>query len=461
MARVVQKRSGPPYLLIVFVMLFLIATVMAVLFYLNFDEQRALAAEEQQLREHLASDREIEQGRIAELLQQRQDRTLGSTVLGHMFYQMQELANLVHPAADEPEQADAQAQRAYEAAGERGGLAPLVISLKERVDSRDETIESLRASLEEREGSLEERIEALQDIEAQYEQSLEDARGQLAELEQRIGSLQEDQESQLEESEQRLVSVRTDMQAQIAERVETIEDLQGTIGEMEAMVEGLRSRLERQVGIDARPLRPDGKVERVLEAENIVYINLGSRDDIRPGFTFSVYDDERVPALDEEAEPARGKGSLVVTKVGERISECRIVEQVEDDPIVEGDVVANIIFDGIRELEFVVVGRFDLFGTDDPTEEGREQVKQLIRRMDGRIADEVTVRTNYVIVGHAPQRPTQPPEAAPPSVWEVYNRQLERYRRFQEIQATARGMMIPILDTGRFLAFTGYIPDAP
>ena len=40
MARVVSQRSGPPYLLIIFVFLFVVSTAIAVLVYLELDKAR-------------------------------------------------------------------------------------------------------------------------------------------------------------------------------------------------------------------------------------------------------------------------------------------------------------------------------------------------------------------------------------------------------------------------------------
>ncbi|MGC9453670.1 MAG: hypothetical protein ACP5HU_02290 [Phycisphaerae bacterium] len=460
MARVVQQRSSPPYLLIVFVMLFLIATVLAVLFYLNYDEQRKLAAECQELREDLATDREISQGPIAEILSSRREGTLANTVVGHLSERMNELANLIHPAAADVDQAMERAEEAYRAAGERGGLAPLVISLQEKVTSQQETIASMENDLSQRNEELEARIEALREVEAEYDQAVTEARNEIAQLESRIAELQESQGGELQNAQERIEEVRNDLQAQVAEKVQTISSLERQVSELEATIESMRRQLESKTGRGVQALRPDGKVLQVVEAENICYVNLGKDEEVRPGLTFSVYSEDGIPAMDEDDDEVRGKGSIVVTKVSEGVSECRITEQVEGNPIVEGDLVANVVYDALGELEFVVIGEFDVFGGDQPSEAGTEQVRQMIRRIGGVIADEVTVGTDYVIVGQSPPRPATPPQSAPPSVWDVYNQRLEVYQKFEQIQSTAQSMRIPVLDEDRFLAFIGYSPAA-
>lgn len=460
MARVVQQRSSPPYLLIVFVMLFLIATVLAVLFYLNYDEQRKLAASSQELREDLASDREVSQGDIAELLRKREDGTLGATVVGHLSGRVEQLVNLIHPAAGDVDQAISRAEEAYETIGERGGLAPLAISLQEKITAQQATISSLRDELSSREKELEAKVASLSEVEAEYDQALTAAKSEVADLERRIAQLQQGQGGQLEDAQERITEVRSELQAQISEKVQTIASLEQKVADLEATIEGLRGQLERKAGRGVQELRPDGKIMRVVEAENICYINLGSGDELKPGIAFSVYPREGIPDMSEDDDQLRGKGSIVVTKVSENVSECRITEQVEGDPIVEGDLIANVVYDALRELEIVVIGQFDVFGTDQASDAGAEQVKQMIRRIGGRVVDEVTVRTDYVIVGESPQRPATPPQSAPPSVWDVYNQRLEVYQQFEQMQSMAQNMRIPLLDEDRFLAFIGYSPQA-
>jgi NAD-dependent DNA ligase len=442
-------------------MLFLIATVLAVLFYLNYDEQRELATDLQEDRENLASDREMDRGMVAEILRKREDGEIENTVVGHLTQQMQELAKLIDPAAD-VSQARAAAEEAYAAVGERGGLARLVESLHQKVQQQQETIASLTATVSERDETLQAKIDSLQQVEAEYEQALNDCKDQMATLESRLSELQSGQAQQLEDAQERIATVRRDLNVQISEHVNTINRLQEEKEELERLVADLRAQLERKAGRNIRELRPDGKILRVVQAEDICYINLGSQEDVKPGISFSVYPAEGVPEMRGlEGERLKGKGSLLVTKVSENISECRITEQAEGDPIVEGDLVANVVYDSLRQTEFVVTGRFDIYGTTgQPTDAGADQVRQIIRRIGGRIADKVTVQTDYVVVGQAPPQPTQPPVDAQPAVFKVYYQRVEVYKDYQQVQSSAESMRIPILDAERFLAFIGYAPKA-
>ncbi|MFW6133224.1 MAG: BRCT domain-containing protein [Planctomycetota bacterium] len=78
MARVVQRRPGPPYLLIVFVFAFLIATTLAVLFYTRQSDAREELAEREETLNRIATAADRKKGYVQERLQAGQMR--GGTV---------------------------------------------------------------------------------------------------------------------------------------------------------------------------------------------------------------------------------------------------------------------------------------------------------------------------------------------------------------------------------------------
>ena len=154
-------------------------------------------------------------------------------------------------------------------------------------------------------------------------------------------------------------------------------------------------------------------------------------------------------------------GVTRVYDVSEDISECRIASERLDNPISAGDLVANVAFDTQRNYKFIIEGEFDLRGVGDPSGEQVREVEILIRRSGGEIVDEVTIETDFVVLGEEPTRPPRPPESAPPTDWTIYQQQLRRYERYHEVMRTAQSMQVPILNTNRFLAFIGYAAVKP
>ncbi|HWL93466.1 MAG TPA: hypothetical protein VNT79_08010 [Phycisphaerae bacterium] len=155
-----------------------------------------------------------------------------------------------------------------------------------------------------------------------------------------------------------------------------------------------------------------GKILRILPGDSLCYINLGREDKVTLGMTFSVYSqDERIPA------DGRGKASIEVKSVDANTSECRVVAAPSpDDPILEGDVVNNIIVGKNRskKVRFVVVGDFDTDFDGETDVRGREQIVALIQRTGGQVVDEVDAATDYVVLGQPPKgQEVVPPEVTP------------------------------------------------
>ena len=185
---------------------------------------------------------------------------------------------------------------------------------------------------------------------------------------------------------------------------------------------------------------------------DVCYINLGSKDRVRPGTTFTVYGGETI-------NRENVKGRIRVTNVSDDFSECKIIEQDKDSPIVVGDNVVNLAFDAVRTYVFVVRGEFDLHNTQTPSKLGTKEVKDAIRRFGGKVNDEIDIKTDYVVMGAEPEKPPMPPADAPASVQKVYQKQLKRYKEYSDIKTAAETMKIPILNTNRFLLLTGYEPE--
>jgi hypothetical protein len=190
---------------------------------------------------------------------------------------------------------------------------------------------------------------------------------------------------------------------------------------------------------------------RVITGENLCYINLGSKDSVAAGMSFTVYPPTGVEKSGE------GKASLVITEVYKTTSECRLRDQQRDDPVVAGDLVANVAFDPTRTHIFVVAGNFDLHGAGMPTPGGAEEVRTLIRQFGGKLADEVDINTDFVILGEKPVSKEEPP-GLDPQARQVFREQAKAIEHFDQIQNRASELHIPMLNTNRFLAFVGYAP---
>jgi chaperonin cofactor prefoldin len=463
MARVVQRRSNPPYLLIIFVFLFLVATTLAVLQYMEADRLRKESAELQQQLRVLASSADTKRPIVSRIMSDYP--TERKTVVAQLLEYIERLAGRITPAADGYEEAMASIQaleQRHEGASQ-GGLIDEVLDLHRRNDRLDEQIASLNRDIEQRNT----RIQALQETIQQANQKLESRQGELAgeieSLNQSLSQREQAHRQQLETVQEEFAQIRRELSDNIASKTTQIDTLQFDLQKKDAQISKLESVIQdlkgfpsdpNDGGVVANPARlADGRILRVVEGSDVCYINIGSKDRVMPGLTFSVYSPQGIPVSGE------GKAKIIVTNVSESVSECRIASRDPADPVIAGDLIGNVVFDALRTNVFVIQGQFDLFGQGEPTEQGAKEVASLVRRFGGKVVDSLDIQTDFVIMGAEPTRPVRPAEDAQPQAFAIYEAQLKAYERYNELRSLAQSLGIPVLNTGRFLAFTGYQPQ--
>ena len=135
-------------------------------------------------------------------------------------------------------------------------------------------------------------------------------------------------------------------------------------------------------------------------------------------------------------------------------SACRVKYVAPGEVIVSGDLIANPVFSADRALGFVVFGEFDLDhdGRADP--DGVAQIEAIINAWGGKVAQEISALTDFVVLGHAPRRPRTSADGST----ELSDRQQQIHRAwdaYQTAAATARNLSIPVMTQEVFLAFLG------
>jgi NAD-dependent DNA ligase len=248
-----------------------------------------------------------------------------------------------------------------------------------------------------------------------------------------------------------------------AGREEINKQLLRTQAEMRAAEERIQKILKEDVwpvrpppDAEAKAFEPDGRVILIDSQAKIVHINLGSEERIYRGLTFSVYDKGQPIPRD-----GKGKAEIEVYNVGDSVSAARIVRSEPKNPVVVDDIVANLIWDSKKTNTFVVAGDFDLNGTKGT--DAIEKIRGLVEKWGGKVADSVSVNTDFVILGTpptVPQKPTLEETETYPNAMEKYERAVERLANYKQIQSQAEALSIPILNADRFLYFIGYKTQA-
>ncbi len=190
----------------------------------------------------------------------------------------------------------------------------------------------------------------------------------------------------------RLKSLATRLQQERQSRREIELEMLRQVDRLRAALEGLKKYVPPPLEIQRQ--KADGKIVRANNAKGIAWINLGSREHVRPGITFSVWS-----ALDSVAID-RPKAKLMVTRVIDRgLSEARILECDPRHPVVPGDLIASVAWAPGTRPTFVLAGVIDL---DGDGEDDRAIVKNAIHRQGGEVVAELL--PDGTVIGHLTPR---------------------------------------------------------
>lgn len=151
--------------------------------------------------------------------------------------------------------------------------------------------------------------------------------------------------------------------------------LQGTIETQKLELNKLRSdRFETT----------QGEIRFVVRGGNIVTINLGSGDALRPGVTFGVID-----ADETRLEDAKVKASIQVTQIqGEHLAQARVILKPEiKNPIIPGDKIYSPFWAPGRVVKIALAGDIDIDGDKRPD---NEAIKGQIKAAGAVVAAEVS-----------------------------------------------------------------------
>ncbi len=200
--------------------------------------------------------------------------------------------------------------------------------------------------------------------------------------------------------------------------------------------------------------KPDGKIILIDDSTKIVHLNIGSNEHVYRGLTFSVYEKNTPIPRD-----GIGKAEIEVFNVEKNISAARITSSNPKNPVIPDDIIANLIWDSDKTNVFVVSGEFDLNADGNIDYEGADKIKALIRKWGGIAADEISIDTEFLILGNTPtvlKKPTFEEMEIDPMAMVKYEDSLQRLESYKQVQEKAETLSIPVFNLERFLYFIGY-----
>jgi hypothetical protein len=457
-----QQPSAVLYTLITFITLFVLSIAFAVIYYVKFEEQRKLADDAKTELEQVANATEVRNlnqivGSITprssalslmvkyfdQLIISIQGGPLGEASADVKFNEATEkikqvLKPIIGQIGIEPNDSnlpsmiravqllEADNQRAKD---ERNSLQlnydDLYKKFENEVNSNRETTKKLNADIDKSQ-------EQVNQIKAEYS-SLENLLQQT--------------------TDEKVQNLRNDLKAVKTEN----ENLKDELLKARAELKMTKEMMER-AKMEVEQIKPlpdsnapayalDGEVILVDPQAKIVHINIGSDDGVYRGLTFAVYNKNLpIPVSGE------GKAEIEIFDVGKTISAARITTPVSArNPIIVGDIIANLIWSKNRTNNFVVKGDFE-YGDE-------EKIKKLIENWGSRVENTITINTDFVVLGQMPNilpKPSLEQQDLYPTALAKYEDSKKRNEEYKQILEQAKTLSIPIFNTERFLYFTGY-----
>lgn len=414
-----QQSSAMLVALVVFVILFIGATIAGVAYYVKAEDYRTSEATLRSEVDDLASS--AERQRLGSIVGAREAK---STWLGTMLENLDRSVTLVLGGVAQETSAEvklndavAQVQKAVELAREHVQLVPaepnsvglvrVIRELKSEVDRTKQEVLALQAQLVQ----LRNRYDDALATSVSKEKLLEEEK---AKLEQQVNEITADYDQLkvlLEQTaDARAQVLMTQLDDERTNVASLNQELLRTQAELKLAQDMLKESQSTVAQIKPPPdsnvpaYQPDGRIILIDDAAQVVHISIGQDDHIYRGLTFTVYDRGKSVSKD-----GKGKAEIEVFDVQKNYSAARIISSNIRSPILVDDVIANVIWDRDEAHVFVISGDFDIDGDGTVDVGAAERIKGLIERWGGKAAESITVDTDFLILGHQPRvfsRPT-------------------------------------------------------
>lgn len=455
------------YTVITFVALFLVAGIFAVVFYIKAEDWRNESIAAQQELSAFANASEVRD--IATIVGAKSSDTRLSQLTGYTdrFYTL--LLGVVPPDTSaevklskaESQYADALAKLPKDMAvvGDVNGPGTLAL------------MEMYRSKLTQKQDNLEQLTKQLGGLQDEFDIAKTGATERETELRTQVASEQTKADSVQKSYEQlrELMDKKTTEQVQalmqqrdeaITEKTQSRQELLAAMSKLNITQSRLADALSRLEILKPRPkediaaYQPDGHIVSIDVSTNIVFIDIGSDAKVYPGLTFSVYDRNAPIPTD-----GTNKAEIEIFDVDKNTAIARINKSAKRNPITEGDIIVNLIWDSKATNRFVVAGDFDFNDDGVVDSDGADKVKQLIENWGGKVEQAVTIDTDFVVLGipsEVKKKPTLDEIEMDPMANDKYEASLNAVQRYQDVKEQAKDLYIPVFSIRRFLNFVGY-----
>ncbi len=286
-----------------------------------------------------------------------------------------------------------------------------------------------------------------------FEQRAMQLTGQMEEIETSRAAFRDQQEKAAEERSREFDDRLAQNDKVLTQVRQTQTSLESENEELRKGTTALREKLgELMIGPEemSTARQPDGLVLTSVPGDQVVYINLGRGSRLALGLQFAVYDAAKgIPAN------GVGKARIEVVSINDDSAECRKVWVRPGYVILEGDLIANPVFDPNRPLTFVTAGDFDLDHDGRIDADGEDTLVALITDWGSQTTNELTALTDFVVLGGSPRKPRTGSSLTPEQAERAKSME-SAWKKYNDVVTTARNLAVPVMTQDVFLDFLGY-----
>jgi hypothetical protein len=260
-----------------------------------------------------------------------------------------------------------------------GDLESALPVLTKAYNARGEEISQLKDSISQLESEKETLDKSLRDAIADKDTEIADLRRQLADE----GQNKDQQIAELEQRVESLRSQNSEIDAELRTARAGLDEKERSFRDEKALWEARERDTRRVLDFLKEPEAADGSVLKVSTTLDRGWIDIGARNRLARGTRFRVAspDHQRIKAWAEVLETSPDMAEVRFVEVADRF-----------DPVVEGDLVFNPVFDPKQERKAILLGRFS----------GRfneRELTALLSEMGIKVQSSLDVDTDYLILG--------------------------------------------------------------
>lgn len=453
------SKGGLVFGLVVFVFLWVISTVLAIMFFSELETARQGYETAVEERREFVSDAELNDDEVMAVVSQSGARSAIRSLMTNNRVLRQKLTS-------ETDSMEAIDERFTELGVPAGvSAADAIAQLKVTTSSLESRIAALESENAAAASEYEASIENFKSSRQSLEESLTSQRNRLSEIGERIDKVEETFTDSATSATSQIRNIATAANEQLEGKDAVIQTLRQELEETQRRLTELEIRIRQRrslLGPDGLS-DADGMIISVTSDQSLCYINLGEGRQLVRGLTFRVYDPVRgitSKGVGVNREFTEGKGIIEVIRISDNTAECRIIERIDGQAIVAGDVIANAVYDPNRKFRFFVYGDFDLDYDGRADDAGQDQIEAMIGRFGSRVVDRLNVGVDYVVVGNEPELPAFGEDAqTDPSLRAEIERQRESWEAWQQVVGEASRLGIPVLNQNRFLNLVGFYAE--